>query len=104
MRGASHETRGIVTKVVATSIPAESALQSWVAKSDFYDAYEVPLPMSAATLSPTEVFLHASRATPQWINNLMRIRNRVARLLGLKDVGSIGATTKAADDYQVGDR
>ena len=93
-----------MTKVIATTIPAESALQSWLAKSDFYDAYEAPLPMSVATLSPTEVFLHGSRVTPRWINNLMRIRNRVARLFGLKDVGSIGATAKPADDYQVGDR
>ncbi len=93
-----------MTKVIATTVPAESALQSWLAESDFYDAYEAPLPLNVATLSPTEIFLHAARVTPQWIDNLMRIRNRVVRLFGLKDVGPMAATAKASDAYQVGDR
>jgi len=93
-----------MTQIIATTIPAESALRFWAAESDFCDAYEVPLPMSAATLSPTEFYLHASRTTPQWINTLMRIRNRVVRLFGLKDVGSIGNVAKAPHDYQVGDQ
>lgn len=98
------ERRRIMTQIIATTIPAESALRFWAAESDFCDAYEVPLPMSAATLSPTEFYLHASRTTPQWINTLMRIRNRVVRLFGLKDVGSIGNVAKAPHDYQVGDQ
>ena len=93
-----------MTKVVATTVPAASALQSWLAEADFYDAYEAPLPLSAATASPTEVFLHVSGATPQWINGLMWIRNRVVSLLSLKDVGAMGAHAKAADAYRVGDR
>jgi uncharacterized protein DUF2867 len=92
-----------VTNVIATTVPAET-LQSWLAEADFYDAYEAPLPLSAATISPTEIFLHASRVTPQWIDNLMRIRNRVVRLFGLKDVGAVGANAKPSDGYQVGDR
>src|SRR5260370_39101306 len=102
--GAASERRCTVTKVIAATVPAESALQSWLAESDFYDAYEAPLPLNVATLSPTEIFLHAARVTPQWIDNLMRIRNRVVRLFGLKDVGPMAATAKASDAYQVGDR
>ncbi len=93
-----------MTKVIATTVPADSALQPSLAESDFYDAYEAPLPLEAATLSPTEIFLHASRTTPRWIDTLMRIRNRVVRLFGLKDVGAIGANAKAPEAYQVGDR
>ncbi len=93
-----------MTKVIATTVPAESALQSWLAESDFCDAYEAPLPLAAATLSPTEIFLHTSRTTPRWIDTLMRFRNRVVRLFGLKDVGAIGANAKASEAYQVGDR
>jgi hypothetical protein len=48
--------------------------------------------------------VHASRVTPQWIDSLMRIRNRVVRLFGLKDVGAMAATAKPSDAYQVGDR
>jgi len=91
-----------VTKVIATAVPSESALQSSLADADFYDAYEAPL--NVAMLSPTEIFLRGSRATPQWVNSLMSIRNRIVRLFGLKDVGAMVATTKASDAYQVGDR
>ena len=94
----------MVIKVVATTVPADSALQSWLADADFYDAYEAPLPLGVVTASPTEVFLHSSRATPPWINRLMRIRNRVVRLFGLKDVGEMAADVRPADAYQVGDR
>jgi Protein of unknown function (DUF2867) len=93
-----------VTKVVATAVPAESALRPWLAGANFYDAYEVPLPLGGATLSPTEIFLHGSRSTPRWVDTLMWIRNRVVRLFGLKDVGPMAAATKAPDAYQVGDR
>jgi hypothetical protein len=99
-----QEWRRILAKIIVSTIPGESALHSWSVKSDFCDAYEVSLPMGAAALSPTEFYLHASRTTPRWINTLMRIRNRIVRLFGLKDVGPIGAVAKAAHDYQVGDQ
>ena len=90
-----------MNKVTATSVPDDSVLQSWLAKADFYDAYEAPL--TANGLSPTEVFLRASRATPKWVDDLMAIRNRIVRLFGLKDVGEM-RLTREPDSYQVGDR
>ena len=90
-----------MNKVTATSVPDDSVLQSWLANADFYDAYEAPL--TANGLSPTEVFLRASRATPKWVDDLMAIRNRIVRLFGLKDVGEM-RLTREPDSYQVGDR
>lgn len=92
-----------MTQVITTSIPDDSILQSCLAAADFYDAYEAPL--QDASLTPTEIFLRASRATPPWVGTAMTLRNRIARNLGLKDVGGM----KAADDrpaksYAVGDR
>ena len=98
---ASSEERS-VTKVTATTVPDDSALRPSLADADFYDAYEAPL--GTATLSPTEIFLRASRATPQWVDDLMAIRNRIVRLLGLKDVGAMKVAARAPDAYQVGDR
>jgi hypothetical protein len=92
----------MVRRVTATTVPDESALQPWLAGADFYDAYEAPL--NTAMLSPTEIFLRASRSTPQWVDDLMAIRNRIVRLFGLKDVGAMKAVMKASDAYQVGDR
>jgi hypothetical protein len=91
-----------MTKVTETTVPDDSALQPWLAGADFYDAYEAPL--TTATLSPTEIFLRASRTTPRWVEELMAIRNRMVRLFGLKDVGAMNAATRPADAYQVGDR
>ncbi|MGO8908513.1 MAG: DUF2867 domain-containing protein [Bradyrhizobium sp.] len=91
-----------MTKVSDTTIPTDSALHPTLADADFYDAYEAPL--STAMLSPTEIFLRASRGTPRWVDDLMAIRNRIVRLFGLKDVGAMKVAVKASDAYQVGDR
>lgn len=89
--------------VTATVIPGESVLQPSLADASFCDAYSAPL--SDGTLSPTEIFLRASRATPGWVATLMSIRNRIVRQLGLKDVGSMdGEARKPASEYRVGDR
>jgi hypothetical protein len=91
-----------VTRVTATTVPDESALQPTLVDADFYDAYEAPL--STAMLSPTEIFLRASRSTPRWVDDLMAVRNRIVRLFGLKDVGAMKVAARAPDAYQVGDR
>jgi len=91
-----------VTKVTATTVPGDSALRPSLADADYYDAYEAPL--KTAALSPTEIFLRASRNTPRWVDDLMAIRNRIVRLFGLKDVGAMKVATRAPDSYQVGDR
>jgi len=90
-------------EVIAARTPGESALRSWLANADFHDAWSTPLRNGA--LTPTEIFLRASRTAPVWIGRLMALRNWVVRQIGLKDVGSMSdATGKAAQAYQIGDR
>ena len=91
-----------VTRVTATTVPDQSALRPTLADADFYDAYQAPL--NTAMLSPTEIFLRTSRATPRWVDDLMAIRNRIVRLFGLKDVGAMKVASRAPDAYEVGDR
>jgi len=89
--------------VVKTSVPHDSLLQPSLADADFYDAYQAPLKDRA--LSPTEIFLRASRATPPWVGMAMALRNRIVQRLGLKNVGSMRQSgDKPADAYLVGDR
>ncbi len=89
--------------VVKTTVPHDSLLQTTLADADFYDAYEAPL--NDRALSPTEIFLRASRATPQWVGVAMTLRNQIVRRLGLKDVGTMREYGgKSADTYRVGDR
>ena len=73
--------------VVAVEIPPESALTPWLAGADFHDAYEAPL--WDATLSPTEIYLRAARATPKWVADLMTLRNRIVVWFGIFNVFSI---------------
>ncbi len=51
--------------VTETTVPDQSALQPSLSSADFYDAYEAPL--RNGTLTPTEIFLVTSRATPRWV-------------------------------------
>lgn len=73
--------------VVPTAVPPGSALHALLAGADFADAYRAPL--ADASLTPTDIFLRASGATPDWVGVLMAIRNRFVRLFGLKDVGQL---------------
>jgi hypothetical protein len=92
-----------MTTVTATSVPIESALYSTLPSADFFDAYEAPLRDPA--LTPAEIFLRTSRATPKWVSRLMAIRNVVVRQIGLKDVGRMnGGSPRPAADYRVGER
>ncbi|KAF2989258.1 DUF2867 domain-containing protein (plasmid) [Methylocystis sp. MJC1] len=92
-----------MNEVLAATTPGESALRSWLAHADFHDAWSTPLRNGA--LTPTEIFLRASRTAPAWIGWLMALRNWIVRQIGLKDVGSMSdATGKAADAYRIGDR
>lgn len=92
-----------LSPVVASTVPAASALRGWVADADFHDAWEAPLSNSA--LSPTEIFLRAAGAAPAWVGMAMALRNRAVRLFGLKDVGSMRAGgRRPAAAYGAGDR
>lgn len=92
-----------MSAVMSVAVPAESALHPSLAKASFHDAYSAPL--SDGALTPTEIFLRTIDATPRWVSGLMAIRNRVVRLFGLKDVGSMSrGARKPASAYRIGDR
>jgi len=86
-----------------TAVPATSMLQTTLASASYVDAYETGL--VDATLTPAEIFLKASLATPRWVETLMSLRNRIVHPLGLKDVGSMRASNQSATQgCAVGDR
>lgn len=89
--------------IVATVVPALSALHAQLAQADFADAYRTRL--LQADLTPAQIFLSAFRATPGWVRGAMALRNRIVRLFGLKDVGRFDASPpREPEDYGVGDR
>ena len=92
-----------MVQVSAVDLPDASALRPTLARASFHDSYTAPL--ADERLTPIEIFLRASRATPAWVDTLMALRNAVVRRLGLKDVGAMAANAgKPAGAYHVGDR
>jgi len=78
-------------------------LRPFLATATFHDAYRADL--RDVTLSPTEIYLHASRATPRWVHALMSIRNELVRRVGLKSVGALNmAADKLPAAFDVGDQ
>jgi hypothetical protein len=84
--------------------PAQSKVQQLVAGSYFHDAWEIQA--ACPDLDPLEQFLRVARSTPAWIDSLMRLRNGVVSLMGLKNLGGLSQvdSAKAASQYQPGDR
>ena len=76
--------------VFAAEIPIASRIGVYRVGADFADAWGAPLADPA--LTPTEIFLRVTRATPRWVSTAMSIRNRLVRLVGLKDVGALERT------------
>ncbi len=93
-------------KSIATAkdIPSSSEISRYLPGAYFYDSYE--LPIKSTSSSALEIYLGVVAKTPQWVNTLMAIRNRVVTLVGLKNLGHLFdiKSSKSASDYKVGDR
>lgn len=90
--------------ITAIRVPLTSDISKQLQGADFFDSYEMPL--EHAGRSALEIYLGTISKTPAWINFLMATRNRIVKQFGLKDLGHLGTLqkTKAAADYQIGDR
>lgn len=86
------------------SVPAQSQIASTLHGAYFHDCYELPDPQPQATALQSWLLLMGQ--TPAWMEWLMRMRNRVVRLIGLKDLGGFAASDLARPlhSYRVGDR
>lgn len=86
------------------AVPPQSVLAPSLATADFADSYLLPDPDPARGLLQT--YLALSARTPAWMAALMALRNRVVRLVGLKDLGGLAARQrgKPAEAYRIGDR
>lgn len=95
---------GAAAQVGAAQPPAGSQASRYLADAYFHDCYKVAI--ADADASALELYLHVVRQTPGWVNGLMALRNRLAELAGLKNLGHLGALAgeKPPADYRVGDR
>lgn len=87
-------------------VPPGSEIERHLPGAYFHDSYQALLPAQAAGSSALELSLQTFLKTPVWIDFLMRLRNRVVGLVGLKNLGSFNHLDpgKPASAYRVGDR
>ncbi len=87
-----------------TVIPAHSRIAAHADGAYFQDAWAIP--SVAVERSALAHLLLAARRMPGWIDVCMRLRNRVGRLVGLKDLGVLSdvASDKSPESYAPGDR
>lgn len=89
--------------VTPVSLPRDSALHPLHTEADFWDAYAAPL--SDPSLSPLAIAHRTFGSTPAWVNFLLRLRDRLVALVGLRGVGTMTtAPGKPLDAYRIGDR
>lgn len=90
--------------ILEVPVPRDSEIASHLAGSDFHDCYQMPIePTSRSAL---ELYLDVVARTPDWVNRLMALRNRVVGLFGLKNLGHLNGATarRPASEYKPGDR
>lgn len=87
-----------------SDVPPESAINARLSGAYFHDCYVISVPDTAPTA--LNYFLTALVNTPPWVNSLMALRNKIVRLVGLKDLGGLGELnpSKPASAYSPGDR
>lgn len=89
---------------VPCPVPPESAINARLAGAHFYDCHAIVVPDTGR--SALSHFLTALAQTPSWVNTLMSLRNSMAQLVGLKNLGGLGEFDPAKPDsvYRPGDR
>lgn len=90
--------------VRASAIPRDSEISKHLAGAHLFDAFAVST--DGSKRSALEIYIDVVARTPDWINRLMTIRNRIVALFGLKNIGHMGNVDyhKKPASYRVGDR
>lgn len=74
-------------KARKVAFPVESQLHRNLDQAFYSDAFETDL--VDASLTPVEIATRALASTPGWVERLVELRDRIASLFGLKQVGHL---------------
>ena len=88
-------------KAVSCSVPAGNTL--YPALDGAYFAHCAVIHLSHAPVSALQAYRDMAMLVPGWFEALMGVRNRVMRMLGMKDLGRIDAAARG-DDVRAGDK
>lgn len=71
--------------------------------TDFSDKHSIDC--DVGELSALTVYVEMSKITPRWIDHLMRLRNAIVSVVGIKDLGTLSAVQDIdTDNITVGER
>jgi hypothetical protein len=89
---------------ILSDVPLGSAINAQLPEAHYYDCYTIAVPDTPCTALGH--FLTAVANTPPWVDSLMTMRNKIVRLVGLKDLGALGGfdPSKPESAYMPGDR
>ncbi|RZJ10462.1 MAG: DUF2867 domain-containing protein [Acidovorax sp.] len=91
-------------------VPAGTVIHATLHNADFFDAFTTADPRP--TTSALQTWLDVVARTPRWTEQLLAVRNKLVRLVGLKGVGQLqdvhppasGTSPSDARSYRVGDQ
>ena len=92
------------SKVKSISLPSTSQLHEDLQHAYFHDSYQMTLQTEEKTA--LQLYLDLVAVCPDWINQLMTLRNKVVGYFALKNQNPLGDIDKEklATSYRVGDR
>ncbi|MDP3229685.1 MAG: DUF2867 domain-containing protein [Acidovorax sp.] len=91
-------------------VPAGTVIHATLPGAHFFDAYTTTDPRPAT--SALQTWLDVVARTPRWTEQLLAVRNKLVRVVGLKGAGQLqdvhppasGASAADARSYRVGDQ
>ena len=91
-------------RAILTNIPPDSVINAQLPGAYFHDCYSIDVPNSNRTALGH--FLIALARTPPWVDFVMTLRNKIVKVVGMKDLGRLGDVnlSKPESAYAPGDR
>ncbi len=69
-------------KVSVSKLPKDSEVLSFITRIDYEDTFAVALKNKDITIE--DVYLNVFAHSPRWVNNLLKLRNTIVKLFGIK--------------------
>ncbi len=94
----------MTSSVRKTNIPQGSEIEKIINGAYYFDTYKASISINKKTA--LDIYLEMVKTTPGWVDSLMVLRNKIASMVGLKNLGSLGEIEQAkpGENYKVGDR
>lgn len=71
-----------MSKVTKTCVPKNSVINEFITKVDYEDCFSFTISNNKKTIR--ELYIAIFSSTPKWVENMMKIRNKIVKIFGLK--------------------